>query len=152
MRHAGPRKGLREADVATRCNQLGLVRSVSLTLACRRFNDTLAAVQRDMDMMMGQFLGPDVMRSLAPLMPPLPVGSSPAAGGMASSLGPVDVEETDKSYIVSAEVPGFSKDDLKASLSPDGVLTLRGEHTEQEEKGEKQKSRRMKFSQSFNRR
>ena len=103
-----------------------------------------------MDMMMGQFLGPDVMRGLDLLMPPLP--STPAGSGMASSLGPLDIEETDKSYIVSAEVPGFSKDDLKASLSPDGVLTLRGEHTEQKEEGEQQKSRKMKFSQSFHRR
>jgi HSP20 family molecular chaperone IbpA len=101
-----------------------------------------------MDMMMGQFLGPDVMRSLdSLLMPPAPIGSS-----MAFSMLPMDIEETDKEYIVSAEVPGFSKDDLKASLSPDGILTVQGEHKEEKEEGEKQRSRRMKFSQSFNRR
>ena len=103
-----------------------------------------------MDLLMGQFLGPDVVRTLDTLLMP----SLPAAG-LASTLGPgldMDVEETDKEYVVRAEVPGFSKDDLKASLSPDGVLTLRGEKEEQKEEGEKQKSRKMRFYQSFSRR
>ena len=47
----------------------------------------------------------------------------------------VDIRENDEAYVLEAELPGISKDDLKIDLK-DGVLTLSGErkyeHTEKE--------------------
>jgi len=48
----------------------------------------------------------------------------------------VDVAETEDSFIVTAEVPGMSKDDIKISLSGN-VLTLRGEKKEEKEEKER---------------
>ena len=47
----------------------------------------------------------------------------------------VDVAETEKEYIVKAELPGMDKKDIDISLT-DGVLTVRGEkrHEKKEEK------------------
>ena len=41
-------------------------------------------------------------------------------------LPPVDIQETDDAFVVSADLPGLSKDDIDISLE-DGVLTLAGE-------------------------
>lgn len=41
-----------------------------------------------------------------------------------------DVRETDKEYIVEADMPGVKKEDIKLELK-DGVLTLGVEHNEQ---------------------
>ena len=47
----------------------------------------------------------------------------------------IDVEETEKEYIVKAELPGLSKDDIKISLR-DNSITIYGERKkEKEEKG-----------------
>ena len=64
----------------------------------------------------------------------------PTFGNMEStelSLNPkVDIVEEDKSYKLSAELPGLDLDDIKLDLS-DGVLTLSGEKkTEKEENKE----------------
>jgi HSP20 family protein len=49
----------------------------------------------------------------------------------------VDIEETDKEYLVKAELPEIKKEDVKVSLE-DGVLTIQGERKlEKEEKGKK---------------
>jgi HSP20 family protein len=49
----------------------------------------------------------------------------------------VDVQETDKEYIVKADLPDVKKDDVKVGIE-DGVLTLEGERKqEKEEKGKK---------------
>jgi HSP20 family protein len=49
----------------------------------------------------------------------------------------VDIEETDKEYLVKAELPEVKKEDVKVSLE-DGVLTIQGERKlEKEEKGKK---------------
>ena len=42
---------------------------------------------------------------------------------------PVDVRETDNSYIVEANLPGWSKDDVQVTLE-DSVLTISAEKTE----------------------
>ncbi len=48
----------------------------------------------------------------------------------------VDISETDDEYIVRAEVPGVSKDDIKVTIK-DNVLTISGEKKqEKESKGE----------------
>ncbi|HYM22879.1 MAG TPA: Hsp20/alpha crystallin family protein [Vicinamibacterales bacterium] len=50
---------------------------------------------------------------------------------------PVDIEETDKEYLIKAELPGIAKENVKVEML-DGVLTIEGERkTEREEKGKK---------------
>lgn len=47
----------------------------------------------------------------------------------------VDVQETDKEYLLTVSLPGMRKEDVKISVE-DGVLTLSGERkTDKEEKG-----------------
>lgn len=49
----------------------------------------------------------------------------------------VDVSETDKEFIIKAELPEVKKEDVKVSVE-DGVLTIQGERKmEKEEKGKK---------------
>lgn len=49
----------------------------------------------------------------------------------------VDISETDNAYLVKAEIPGVSKEDVKVTIE-DGMLTLQGERKqEQEDKGKK---------------
>ena len=49
----------------------------------------------------------------------------------------VDVQETDKEYLIKAELPEVKKDDVKVEML-DGVLTIEGERKqESEEKGKK---------------
>src|SRR4051812_6129412 len=50
----------------------------------------------------------------------------------------VDVHEDADHFYVSAELPGFGKDDVNITLE-DGVLTIRGERrVEEKQEGEKQ--------------
>lgn len=56
---------------------------------------------------------------------------SGVAGGWAPA---VDVEETDDAYLVEAEVPGVSQDDLQVEVSG-GVLRISGELKERERVG-----------------
>ena len=49
----------------------------------------------------------------------------------------VDIQESDKEYLVKAELPEVKKDDVKVNIK-EGVLTLEGErHQEKEEKDKK---------------
>ena len=49
----------------------------------------------------------------------------------------VDISETDKHFLIKAEVPGVKREDVSISVS-EGVLTLRGERKEEkEDTGEK---------------
>lgn len=45
---------------------------------------------------------------------------------------PCDVYETEKEFVIKAELPGMKKEDVKVSLEND-VLTIRGEHKFEEE-------------------
>jgi HSP20 family protein len=48
-----------------------------------------------------------------------------------------DISETEKEYVVKAELPGVKREDVKVTLE-DGVLTIQGERKhEKEEKNEK---------------
>jgi HSP20 family protein len=50
---------------------------------------------------------------------------------------PVDIQETDKEYMIKAELPEVKKENVKVEML-DGVLTIEGERTqEREEKGKK---------------
>jgi HSP20 family protein len=49
----------------------------------------------------------------------------------------VDISETDKAYVVRADLPGVKKEDMKITVE-NGVLTLQGERQQRsEESGEK---------------
>lgn len=46
-------------------------------------------------------------------------------------IPPVDVEETDDAFKVTAELPGFDKGEIEVELQ-DNLLTIRGEKTKEE--------------------
>ncbi len=48
----------------------------------------------------------------------------------------LDVAETDKSYVVTAELPGLEQKDIDLTIA-DGILTLKGEKRQEEESGDK---------------
>jgi HSP20 family protein len=45
---------------------------------------------------------------------------------------PLDIEENEDSYLVKASVPGFAPEDIKVEVE-DGVLTIRAEHSSEDE-------------------
>jgi HSP20 family protein len=45
---------------------------------------------------------------------------------------PLDIEETEENYVITASVPGYTAEDLKIEVE-DNVLTIRAEHNEEEE-------------------
>ncbi|MNJ96647.1 Spore protein SP21 [compost metagenome] len=69
--------------------------------------------------------------------------------GMADFSPAVDLEEKDGNYLVSADLPGLKKEDIKIDLS-DNVLTISGERV-REEKSEGKYTERVygKFTRSF---
>ena len=56
-------------------------------------------------------------------------------GESACSCFPVDVQETDKQYVVEANLPGFGKDAVELTFQ-DGVLTIEAETERDEERKE----------------
>lgn len=49
----------------------------------------------------------------------------------------VDISETDKEFVIKAEIPGVKKEDVKVTVE-NGMLTIKGERNmEKEEKGKK---------------
>jgi len=57
--------------------------------------------------------------------------------GFADWAPPIDVQETDKEYLVKADLPEVQKGDIKVGIE-DGVLTVQGERRqEKEEKNKK---------------
>ena len=66
----------------------------------------------------------------------------------------VDIEENEKNYLISAELPGIKKDDIHVELN-NGMLTIRASHEEStEEKKEgvviRRERRTGSYSRSFN--
>ena len=56
---------------------------------------------------------------------------------MADWTPSVDVSETDKEFVIKAEIPGVKKEDVKVTIEH-GMLTIKGERKmEKEEKGKK---------------
>jgi HSP20 family protein len=45
---------------------------------------------------------------------------------------PLDIEENEDNFVIKASVPGFAPEDLKIEVE-DGVLTIRAEHTGEDE-------------------
>src|SRR3954462_1687639 len=63
------------------------------------------------------------------------------AGGQAQvNLVPsIDVTETDKEIVITAEMPGLERKDVEISIDDD-VLTIRGEKKEEVQEGDKDKN------------
>ena len=58
-------------------------------------------------------------------------------GGVGVEWSPsADISETDKEYVVRAELPGMRKEDVKVTLT-DGVLTIEGERKQEKEASER---------------
>ena len=54
-------------------------------------------------------------------------------GGMTFEWSPsADISETDKEYLIRAELPGMKKEDVKVTLA-DGVLTIQGERRQRKD-------------------
>ena len=91
---------------------------------------------RDMERMMRNFF-----------TSPLPVIRSPLwMRELEAEFAPdVDLRETDKEFVLSATVPGMSKDDIDISVTGDGI-TLSGERkTEEERPGERYHLRQQSY-------
>ena len=58
-------------------------------------------------------------------------------GGVGVAWSPsADISETDKEYVVRAELPGIRKEDVKVTLA-DGVLTIEGERKQEKKETER---------------
>ena len=85
--------------------------------------DPFVALRREMDRMFDEFFNTFGARSLRPL-----------AGGGQGLTPTIDVRETDKDVVVTAELPGLDQKDFDVTLSGD-ILSIRGEKkVEQEHK------------------
>lgn len=71
-------------------------------------------------------------------------------GGRAGWFPAVDVEEKDKEYVFTADVPGLQKDDVNVEIDK-GLLKIRGERKEDKEEKGKNFLRKEHFYGSFNR-
>lgn len=63
----------------------------------------------------------------------------------------VDIKETPEAFMVEAELPGMTKDDVKVTVH-EGVLTIQGERKSEEETKDKKLHRIERFYGSFMRR
>ncbi|MDZ7261227.1 MAG: Hsp20/alpha crystallin family protein [candidate division KSB1 bacterium] len=81
----------------------------------RPFFSEMESLRRDMDRLFDSFFRRYPEEEVAATWQPL-----------------VDIAETKDDFIVTAEVPGMSKDDVKISLT-NNVLTLKGEKKEEKE-------------------
>jgi HSP20 family protein len=80
--------------------------------------DPFANFRREMDRLFDDFFTPTERRSFA-------------SGAQAESAWPsLDVEETDKAFIVHAEVPGMEQKDIELGLA-DNTLTISGERVQE---------------------
>jgi len=72
-------------------------------------------------------------------------------GGLTVEWSPsADISETDKEYLIRAELPGLKKDDVKLTLG-DGVITIEGERKQQKEERNEKFHRVESFYGSFSR-
>lgn len=91
----------------------------------------LRSMREEMDRLFEEFF--HGMGTLRPSWMMRPFAWAPEAGGFIPN---VNLKETDEAYILSAELPGLSKEKLDISVTEDEV-TLKGERKEmKEEKGE----------------
>jgi HSP20 family protein len=79
--------------------------------------DPFASFRQQVDRLFDDFLVPGEPRSFA-------------ASNQAAVWPSVDVDENDKAYVVTAELPGIDRKDVELDLR-DNLLTLRGEKREE---------------------
>ncbi|MDD7306532.1 MAG: Hsp20/alpha crystallin family protein [Peptoniphilaceae bacterium] len=89
----------------------------------RRNNNLLNSNFRDFDSMIDSFFNDDFLTRRS----------------VYESSFKVDVSQTDDGYIVEAEVPGYSKDDISISLD-DGKLVISAYKNEEVDKSDKEKN------------
>jgi HSP20 family protein len=65
-----------------------------------------------------------------------------------SNAGKVNINATDKDYVVDISVPGFSKEELKIDFT-DGILMVEGEHKVESNEEKKNYSRKEFSKKSF---
>lgn len=77
---------------------------------------------------------------------------SPMSGIESTNAMNTDIRELDDAYQIDMELPGFSKDDVKAELE-DGYMTIEATHTkEKDEQDEKEKYvRKERYTGSYGR-
>ncbi len=99
-----------------------------------------------------------VMRGFKSKVPSVGASLFPASGGLfdpfevfgknfspfvqfptSGFLAKTDVSETDQSYKISVDLPGSKKEEIKVSVSKNGVLTIEGERRQEETKDEEEK-------------
>lgn len=80
-----------------------------------------AEMHREMERLFDSFFNDGFTRA--------PLAATAATGLIAPSL---DVAETEKAYVITAELPGLEDKDIDLTLS-EGILTLRAEKTQEEE-------------------
>ncbi|KXZ49309.1 hypothetical protein GPECTOR_22g903 [Gonium pectorale] len=108
-------------------------------VAIGRMADHMLQMQREMDSLMGAFGMPSPLSladpfdifdraATAPLLARRAL--APAARGLLSRPVALEVDEDAEGYTVTAEVPGFDKNEIKISISEDGILTMTGSHEE----------------------
>ncbi len=79
----------------------------------------------------------EFFRSFSPLFGRLPRMLEQTGGSHYEWAPAADISETEKEYVVKAELPGIKREDVKVTLE-NGVLTIQGERKlEKEEKDEK---------------
>ncbi len=62
---------------------------------------------------------------------------------------PMDIEETDASYLISADLPGVAKENIEVSVQ-DGILTISAEHkSETSDKSDGKTIRRERYQGKF---
>lgn len=85
------------------------------TAPATRYSDPFSAMRAEMDRVFDSFLGRGF-------------GRTPALyrGGEDSLVPSIDVRETEKEFVIEAELPGIEEKDVSLTLT-NGVLTLKGE-------------------------
>lgn len=73
------------------------------------------------------------------------IGSLLGSDGFMDHAPRVNIIESADDYRVQVQAPGFDKKDLKVEMVDD-TLTIRGEHTEEEDNGEERRFMRREFS------
>jgi HSP20 family protein len=91
----------------------------------------------------------DMFRRYSPLFGPL-FGRSPVSGEEEEWAPVADISETDKEYVIKAELPEVKKEDVKITLE-DGVITLAGERRQEREQKEENEIRVERFYGKFSR-
>lgn len=86
--------------------------------------DPIRALQREMEQLFNQFVEPVPMDLSLPMT-------------LSSTMAPaLDIRETDDAYLVSVDVPGMDKDDVKIELD-NNQLRVFGERREERYEGDK---------------